>query len=64
VTPNATVVSILGQLCAELAEDHREFADAECTPHDFRRLLATASMRAARETSVLLGTPDFRLAAG
>lgn len=41
VFSSTTVVRILGQLCAELAEDHREFADAKCTPHDFRRLLAT-----------------------
>ena len=63
VFSSTTVVRILGQLCAELAADHREFADAKCTPHDFRRLLGHRSMRTARETPVLLGTPDFRLGA-
>jgi site-specific recombinase XerD len=41
VFSSTTVVHILGQLCAELAEHHREFAQAKFTPHDFRRLLAT-----------------------
>ncbi|GAA3618142.1 site-specific integrase [Nonomuraea rosea] len=38
---STTVVHILGQLCADLAEQRREFAEAKFTPHDFRRLLAT-----------------------
>ena len=41
VFSSTAVVHILGQLCAELAEHRREFAEAKFTPHDFRRLLAT-----------------------
>ncbi len=41
VFSSITVVKILGQLCAELAEHRWEFAEARFTPHDFRRLLAT-----------------------
>ena len=41
VFSSTTVVHILGQLCAELAQHRREFTEAKFTPHDFRRLLAT-----------------------
>jgi site-specific recombinase XerD len=41
VFSSTAVLSILDQLCKELAERRPEFAEAKFTPHDFRRLLAT-----------------------
>ena len=41
VFTSAAVVQMLHRICADIAETRPEFAEADFTPHDFRRIFAT-----------------------
>ncbi|WP_234375431.1 site-specific integrase [Streptomyces sp. CB01373] len=41
VLSTATIQVMLGRICEQLAESHREFRRLKFTPHDFRRIFAT-----------------------
>ncbi|MFB7554996.1 tyrosine-type recombinase/integrase [Streptomyces brevispora] len=67
VFSTATVQVMLGRICDELAETHKEFRGLKFTPHDFRRIFATELVNSGLPIHIgaaLLGHLDVQTTRG